>query len=292
MTQPPKRCLSQWLAHANHTLAQTHHNQSPQLDAQLLAQHVLQRGRASLYAHPDANISESQWQALNALLQRRASGEPMAYILGKREFWSTELKVAPSVLIPRPETELLVETALSKRATLPRGCILDLGTGSGAIAIAIANELPDFTVLAIERDAQAIEMAAINIRTLAGDNVQLVQGHWLDCVDTRCASVILANPPYLASSDSHLDSLSYEPESALVSGPNGLEDLTSIIEQARRVALPGALVVLEHGYTQACDIHRIFNNNGYNTIHTLKDLAGLDRVTYAYMPDSIPESCS
>lgn len=280
----PLKTLADWLDHASRTLADSEYNDTPRLDAELLARHTLQVSRANVFAHPEQSISQAQWDSLMMLLTRRVSGEPMAYITGKREFWSTELSVSSGVLVPRPETETLVEAALNKIGSTPEGYILDLGTGSGAIAIALAQELPKQTVIAIDRETAALSTAASNVKDARLGNVLLVQGHWLDCIRQRCAGLVLANPPYLASNDTHLDSLSYEPVSALVSGPGGLEDLMHIIEQAQRVALPGAIVMLEHGSQQAFEVREQFTTNHYHDVHTIKDLAGHDRVSYASVP--------
>ncbi len=250
--------------------------------------------RTSVYAHPERSLLADEEQRLSVLLKRRIDGEPMAYLTGEREFWSIPLKICPGVLTPRAETELLVETALRLAGTLPDGAIVDLGTGSGAIAIALASEASDqasdaapFTgreIIAIDNDAQAIAMASHNIQVHCPGSVQLVRANWLDCIADQSVSLIIANPPYIASDDPHLHSLRYEPRTALVAGQHGLDDLSYIIRHGVRTAKPGALILLEHGNLQAEPVRSLLHEHGYTAITTLTDLAGLDRVSFGYRP--------
>jgi len=216
-------------------------------------------------------------------LERRLHSEPLAYITGMREFWSTPLRVETGVLIPRPDTEILVEQALQLEQSAPAGCILDLGTGSGAIGIAVALELPLRQIVAIERSPTALPVANSNINDLAASNVQLIQASWLDCIRDDSVAMVLANPPYLASDDPHLPSLQYEPVEALVSGNSGLEDLESIISQTRRAARSCAPLLLEHGSDQGRSVRQLMLDYGYKDVCTKTDLAGHERVSIGFV---------
>ncbi len=206
----------------------------------------------------------------------------MAYIIGEREFWSLPLTLEAGALIPRPDTELLVELALEKLAGLPDGDIIELGTGSGAIALALAQEPGDRPIIAIERHDAALQIAKNNVRQFGHGRVQLVQGSWLDSIAPASAALIISNPPYLASDDPHLPSLQYEPRTALVSGTTGLEDFEQIVEASCRVGKPGSLLLLEHGQDQGASVRAILEHHGFDRIHTHRDLAGHERVSLAY----------
>lgn len=226
---------------------------------------------------------------------RRAAGEPVAYLLGEREFWSLPLKVAPGVLVPRPDTECLVEVALQFLQThaaatskVPRGqalTVLDLGTGSGAIALALATELPQAQVVAVELSAAALAVAASNIAGLAPGRVELLAGHWFAPVGTRRFTCIVSNPPYLAADDPHLPSLAAEPRNALVSGVDGLECYREIIAEAPAYLEAGGLLALEHGHTQGAAVRALLAAAGFTGIATHRDLAGLDRVSSGVRAD-------
>ena len=206
--------------------------------------------------------------------------------MGTREFWSLPLTVAPGVLVPRPDTETLVDKALELMPTAPPGCIVELGTGSAAIALALAQEISDRTILAVERDPQALSVARVNVERFGHGRVQLVQGNWLDAIGEQRAAMIISNPPYLADDDEHLPTLTHEPYNALVSGPNGLEDLDSIIQAAKHVGLPGAAVLLEHGFEQAASVRSLMHEHGYDSIDSDRDLANHERITYGKLPDT------
>lgn len=221
---------------------------------------------------------------LDDLLSRRTQGEPIAYLTGKREFWSMMLNVAPGVLVPRPDSELLVEVALQHQSSIPDGPVADLGTGTGAIAIALATELPERNVVAVERQLTAIDIAKSNIHQFARNNIDLIQANWLGALADHSLAMIVANPPYLAMNDPHLSSLAHEPRDALVSGPQGLDDLSLIVEQSTRVAKPGAIVILEHGFEQGDAVRSLLHTWGFISIDTQQDLAGLDRVSSGYRP--------
>lgn len=242
--------------------------------------------RTALFAHPETALSREIIGQLDALLERRCQGEPIAYITGLREFWSLEMNVSPSVLIPRPDTELLVETALAHLSGIPVGAVADLGTGCGAIAIALALELPERHIIAIERSAAALHVAAGNLKKHAAGNVSLLMASWLMALRESSLAMAVANPPYLQDDDNHLASLSYEPAQALISGADGLQDITDIVTQFKRTGMPGALLLLEHGHLQGAMVRELLRLHGYNSINTSLDLAGLERVSHATLPKS------
>lgn len=252
----------------------------------MLLCHVTNVSRTTLFAYPERLLEPPSEQQLNALLQRRLQGEPLAYLTGSREFWSLPLRVGPGVLVPRPDTELLVERAIDLASVIPAGPIVELGTGSGAIAIALSQELPDRDIIAIERHRPALDVACGNIRS-QHSRVQLVQANWLDALAPACAAMIVSNPPYLAQNDQHLPSLQHEPRSALVSGETGLEDLQHIAIAARRVAMPGSVLLLEHGCLQGASVRSILADQGYQRISTDRDLAGLERITSGYLTTGV-----
>ena len=255
---------------------------APVLDAQLIACHVLGISRSRLMAFPEQSLSDTHALTLNALLIRRINGEPVAYLLGVKEFWSAELRVAKGTLVPRPDTEILVEKALELALYAPEGYIVDLGTGSGAIVIAMALELPQRTFIAIEKSTAALEIAQSNIKTHTPDNVQLIHGSWLDSLANESVAMVLANPPYLANTDSHLKQLRHEPHGALVSGTSGLEDLDIIISNTVRVAMHGAPLIVEHGSEQGAAVRKRLENHGYENVGTTRDLAGHERISYGF----------
>jgi release factor glutamine methyltransferase len=259
------------------------------LEAELLLSHVTGLQRVSFFSHPERALTSKQIVELTALLNRRLDGEPIAYITGSKEFWSLALSIEPGVLVPRPDTELLVEKALSLYPQLPTGFIVELGTGSGAIALALAQEIDDQTLFAIERNTQALHIAARNIKSFGLNRVQLIQASWLDALQSQSAAMIISNPPYLAADDEHLPSLKHEPHNALVSGTTGMEDLEAIIKESRRVCIPGGVLLLEHGYHQGHDVRFLLSSYNYHYVKTDRDLAGHERVSYGYLMTSSSE---
>lgn len=254
---------------------------SPSLDATLLLCHVLQKPRSYLLTWPNKVLSPDLVSAFEALLARRIVGEPIAYIIGEREFWSLPLKVAPSTLIPRPDTERLVELALDK-AELCDGDILDLGTGTGAIALALASELPQRNVLGIDLRSEAVELADDNRKRLRITNVTFLQGSWFTPLANGIKfAVIASNPPYIEEHDPHLQQgdVRFEPKSALVAGDNGLADIKHIAIMAREYLLDQGWLLFEHGYQQGKAVQTILNELGYQQVVTEQDYAGNDRVT-------------
>ena len=252
---------------------------SADLDAELLLAHVLGCGRAALAAAPERELSDAQARALAALAARRIEGEPVAYLTGRRAFWTLELEVTSAVLVPRPETELLVETALGELQTVARPAVLDLGTGSGAIALAIASERPDASVTGVDQSAAALEVAARNAFRLRIGNVRFLQGSWYEPVDALKFHVIVANPPYVSEGDPLLAALAHEPRRALVSGPEGLDALAEICAGARPHLARGGMLIVEHGAGQGGAVRALATGAGLGRVATLSDLAGLPRAT-------------
>lgn len=253
-------------------------------DAALLLAHALQRPHTWLYAHGDDAIDAAAAARFQRLLERRVAGEPVAYLTGRRGFWRFDLRVTPDTLIPRPETELLVELALER---LPAGRALrvaDLGTGSGAIALALARERPAWQVIATDRSAEALEIAAVNCRRLRIDNVELRQGSWCEPLAGERFDAILSNPPYIAPGDAALPALRHEPIQALVADDEGFADLLQIARAARAHLKPGGLLLMEHGAGQSPRLLEELARLGYRDAASHPDLAGHDRVVQAVWP--------
>jgi len=252
------------------------------LEAELLLAHALGVNRAWFFAHAEDVADAEGTRRFDALVRRRAAGEPIAYITGTRDFWSLTLEVTPATLIPRPETELLVELALDR---LPAGgSVVDLGTGSGAIALAIAKERPDATVVAVDVSAAALDVALRNARRLGLERVEFVQGDWFAPLNGRRFNLVISNPPYIEADDRHLGEgdLRFEPASALASGADGLDDIRRIASGADAHLLPGGAVLIEHGWNQGEAVRRILREAGLVDEFTAKDLEHRDRVSGAF----------
>ncbi|MEC6815367.1 peptide chain release factor N(5)-glutamine methyltransferase [Photobacterium toruni] len=254
---------------------------SPQLDSVVLLCHVLDKPRSYLLTWPEKQLDDSQFEMFSTLLARRMAGEPIAYIVGEREFWSLPLKVSPSTLIPRPDTERLVELALEK---IPLGkCqVLDLGTGTGAIALAIASERTDIMVTGIDLRPEAVALATENSQRLTITNSCFLSGSWYTPLTLQPQfAVIVSNPPYIDEADPHLieGDVRFEPKSALVAEDNGLADIRLISEQGRQYLLPNGWLLMEHGFEQGAAVRTILEQLGYVQVSTSQDYAGLDRVT-------------
>ncbi|EKO3917073.1 peptide chain release factor N(5)-glutamine methyltransferase [Vibrio fluvialis] len=254
---------------------------SPSLDAAVLLCHALDKPRSYLLTWPDKVLDAPIQAMFDALLQRRITGEPVAYIIGEREFWSLPLKVSPSTLIPRPDTERLVEVALEKAQTL-EGDILDLGTGTGAIALALASELPHRRVVGIDLRDEAQQLATDNANRLHITNVTFLQGSWFEPLSrgTKFA-LIVSNPPYIEENDPHLvqGDVRFEPKTALVAADNGLADIKHISDAGRDYLQNGGWLAFEHGYDQGASVRTIMRALGYQQVVTEQDYAGNDRVT-------------
>jgi release factor glutamine methyltransferase len=257
-------------------------NGSPGLEAEVLLAHILDKPRTHLIAWPDKALSTEQQAGFQALVQRRLQGEPLAYLTGRREFWSLSLRVTPATLIPRPETEQLVERALELIPKEARAQIVDLGTGSGAIAAAIATERPLASIIATDFDSAALAVARENFRHLDLNNVTCLSGEWCAALpDQRWFDMILSNPPYVAEGDSHLqqDGLPWEPVAALTGGPDGLRAIRNIIRQTPACLKPGGWLILEHGFEQGAAVWGLLRRQGFREVSTLQDLAHRDRLS-------------
>jgi release factor glutamine methyltransferase len=255
------------------------------IEVQMLLQRVLGVGRAYLFAHAEQVLDTAQLSAYEALLERRLRGEPMAYILGEREFFGLNFKVTQATLIPRPETELLVELGLQRLLPMgDRGCklrVLDLGTGSGAIALAIAHARPDVDVVAVDASEAALTVAQENAQRLGITNASFIQSDWFAALGAQRFDLIVSNPPYIVAGDAHLaqGDARFEPLSALASGLDGLDDIRHIAAQAGQYLERGANLLLEHGYDQAAAVREILKNNAFIEVFSARDIAGIERVS-------------
>lgn len=262
---------------AVHTLAE--HSDSPRLDAELLLGKVLGVARSQLIVRGSESMAVDAVHLYKNLIDQRVKGAPIAYLTGTREFWSLALKITPAVLVPRPETETLVELALELVPPDRNQAILDLGTGSGAIALAIASERPCVHVTGVDISPAALGVAGDNSRALALRNVTWRLGSWFDSVPGERFEMIVANPPYVAAGDRALDALTAEPALALCSGPTGLEALAAIVEGAGRHLKPGASLLLEHGSGQERDVALLLERHGFRDVRSHADYSGKPRVT-------------
>lgn len=253
---------------------------SARLDAELLLAHVLGKPRSYLCTWPEHEPSAEQVAAFQALLARRCQGEPVAYLLGRQGFWSLQLIVAPHTLIPRPDTELLVETALQLLPATPLAA-LDLGTGSGAIALALASERPAWRLTGVDRIDEAVALAERNRAALQLDNASFQPSHWFSALGGQRFALIVSNPPYIRSDDQHLSQgdVRFEPASALVAGRDGLTDLREIIAQAPDHLEHGGWLLLEHGYDQAAAVRELLLARGFAQVESRRDLGGHERIS-------------
>ncbi|MFT4581356.1 MAG: release factor glutamine methyltransferase [Gammaproteobacteria bacterium] len=256
-------------------------NNNARLDSELLLAHVLACDRAAVYRDADKKVSPGREKTFCDLVSVRSSGRPIAQILGIQEFWSLPFVVDENVLIPRPETELLVDIALAHLRSVDRPIVADLGTGSGAIAVAISHERPDATILAVDRSIQALSIAKRNCAQHARAPIYLARGNWLAGLRDHQFDLIIANPPYIASGDPLVDttSIRFEPKEALVSGPDGLDALRVVVAGAAHTLKSGGTLAVEHGYNQAMQVRMQFQQHGFCDIVTERDLAGHERAT-------------
>ncbi|MFJ2447457.1 peptide chain release factor N(5)-glutamine methyltransferase [Pseudomonas sp. NPDC087626] len=255
------------------------------LDAELLLAAALGKSRSFLHTWPERIVPSDAALTFAHYLQRRRGGEPVAYILGQQGFWKLDLEVAPHTLIPRPDTELLVEAALELLPATPAK-VLDLGTGSGAIALALASERPAWQVTAVDRVLEAVALAERNRQRLHLHNVTVLSSHWFDALKDHRYSLIISNPPYIAAADPHLiaGDVRFEPASALVAGTDGLDDLRVIIAQAPQHLEAGGWLMLEHGYDQAAAVRDLLLAQGFVEVHSRVDLGGHQRISLGRLP--------
>jgi release factor glutamine methyltransferase len=255
---------------------------SPRLDAEALLSHVTGKSRAYFRTWPERALSSEETEAFLALLEQRAQGQPIAYLLGKREFWSREFVVTQEALIPRPETELLVELALARIAPGQPAQIADLGTGTGALAITLGLELPLAQITAVDISPQALAIAQRNAARLGAANIRFLQGDWLQMLAPRPNfDLIVSNPPYIASGDPHLEQgdVRFEPRLALVSGVEGLDAIRQIVQASPQYLQAGGWLLLEHGYDQAEAARRLLREAGLQAVESHRDLAGCERAS-------------
>lgn len=258
-------------------------------EANLLLEHVLHVNRAWIIAHQEEQLTSAQQGAYTSLIDRRSQGQPVAYLMGEREFFGLRLKVTPATLIPRPDTETLVETALAhipKQASANEQIsVLDLGTGTGAIALAIASQRRDIRVVAIDASMGALAVARENAQNLQLPHVEVVHSHWFEALADQTFDVIVSNPPYIEEHDAHLQQgdLRFEPRSALASGPDGLDDIRHIVHAAPAHLRPHGWLLFEHGYHQASKVAALLAEAGFSNIQHALDLAGIQRVTFGQL---------
>jgi release factor glutamine methyltransferase len=258
---------------------------NPQLEAELLLAHVLNVSRTHLRAFGETTLNEGQTKAFSDGLLRRCNKEPLAYITGTREFWSLNLTVTPHTLIPRPETELLVQWVLDIYPEKFKAA--DLGTGSGAVALALAHERAHANIYATDASDAALQVARNNAQRLALANISFHQGNWCTALPCNDFDVIVSNPPYIGEIEwqAYADGLTFEPREALVSGEDGLADIRTICHSAREYLKPAGYLLIEHGYLQGAAVRKIFAASGYSQIHSARDLSGQERVTIGvYQP--------
>ncbi len=259
-------------------------SESPRRDAEILLEHVTGKARTFILAFGETALTADQQAQLSALLSRRKAGEPVAHLTGEREFWSLPLYVSAATLIPRPDTECLVEHALAHLpATACR--ILDLGTGTGAIALALASERPDCQVTAVDVMPDAVALALRNVARLGFNNVKIQQSSWFDALVGQQFDMIVSNPPYIDERDPHLSQgdVRFEPLTALVAAEEGLADIAHIVTVSRQYLTAGGWLLIEHGWTQAEAVRALFTQAGYERVETCQDYGGNDRLTLGKM---------
>ncbi|WP_417598252.1 peptide chain release factor N(5)-glutamine methyltransferase [Oceanospirillum sp.] len=260
------------------------------LDSECLLADCVRQSRTWLFTWPDKILKDEQWRRFEQLVERRKTGEPVAYLLGYREFWGLTLKVSPDTLIPRPDTEDLVAKVLE---LMPQAeaKVADLGTGTGAIALALASERPNWQITACDFNPGAVTLAEVNRKTLGFEQVTVLQSDWCQALETDAVAsggfdLIASNPPYIEDDDPHLSQgdVRFEPLSALTSGSDGLDDIRLITQQAAGCLRPGGWLIFEHGYNQASAVRGILSAAGYQNAQTALDLAGVDRMSFAQRP--------
>lgn len=267
----------EWVKQAANRLSAS---DSAKRDAEILLEHVTGRSRTYLFAFGETELKAEEFQQAELLLQRREKGEPIAYIIGEREFWSLPLYVSPATLIPRPDTECIVEQALS-RLTEQKNQILDLGTGTGAIALALASEMPQSQVIGVDFNPDAVALAQRNQQRLNISNVKFIQSNWFSSLSIQQFDMIISNPPYIDENDMHLSEgdVRFEPLTALVAKDEGLADLMHIIKESKKYLKNQGWLLLEHGWTQGLAVRDLFKVHGYTKIETCLDYGGRERIS-------------
>jgi len=259
---------------------------SARLDAEILLAHCLKKNRNYLYTWPEKQLTPRQSETFEATLLQRAELYPIAYITGYQEFWSLKLNVTPDVLIPRADTELLVETALEKIQHQAHPTILDLGTGSGAIAFALATERPDSKIIATDSSSAALIIAEENRKALGIENIQFIKSDWFSDVPLKQFDLVVSNPPYIDPDDTHLKrEIRHEPLQALISENNGLADLEQIIKNAPQFLKEQSWLIVEHGYDQGKIVSALLNEAAYEDVSCLSDFSGNDRINLGLKPN-------
>ncbi|AQS39442.1 (protein release factor)-glutamine N5-methyltransferase [Shewanella psychrophila] len=258
---------------------------TPKLDAEVMLLHIIHKQRGYLYTWPDERLTSEQVVEYTKMVHRRVLGTPIAHIVGEREFWSLPFMVNPTTLIPRPDTEILVETALN----LPlaeNATVLDLGTGTGAIALSLAYEKSLWQITAVDKIIEAVALAKANREHLKLQQVEIIQSDWFDSVTCYDFNLIVSNPPYIDETDAHLDQgdVRFEPQSALTAGEAGFADLYHIASSARDYLAPGGYLLLEHGYQQAIPLRKKMIELGYENVATVRDFGSNDRCTLGRFP--------
>ncbi len=263
---------------------------APEREAEWLLEQVSGLSRSEQLLHINNNLPDSQRAQLDSLTTRRLQGEPLAYVLGEQHFWTLRLKVTPAVLIPRPETELVVERALQHLSKHPAARVLDLGTGSGAIALAVARDRPEAQVMAVDQSMAALAVAQENAAIHHLGNVTFLHSDWFSAIPRQRFDLIVSNPPYIADGDPHLEPavLAHEPTAALISGHDGLDAIRQIVTQAGGFLASDGWLVLEHGWQQATAVRQLLESAGFSSVASHADLAGHARVTEAGPPDHLP----
>jgi release factor glutamine methyltransferase len=272
------------LAHAANTL--TNHSDSPLLDAEVLLSFVLSKPRTYLRAWCDNTLTDQQITDFNALINQRQQGIPIAYLTGTREFWSRDFTVTSDVLIPRPDTELLIELSLELIPKNEAVKLIDLGTGSGIIAVTLAAERPNAHVTAVDASLAALAVAKHNAQQHQLTNIEFYQSDWFANVPKSLFDLVISNPPYIDPDDEHLQQgdVRFEPQSALIADNQGLSDIQIIADKARSYLTPQGHLLIEHGYNQAPQVQAIFNARAYDKVQSYRDLSGQPRVTYGQKP--------
>ncbi|RLV60213.1 peptide chain release factor N(5)-glutamine methyltransferase [Parashewanella curva] len=272
------KTIAQALSWASEQLAHT--SESASLDAEVCLMHVLNKNRTYLYTWPDKTLSDTEQTSFHEIIVKREQGHPVAHIVGEREFWSLPLLVNATTLIPRPDTEILVETAL----TLPlpeQAKVLDLGTGTGAIALALASEKPNWHVMAVDKVEDAVKLAQTNQGRLQLNNVTIKQSDWFSAVEAQTFDLIVSNPPYIDEQDEHLTQgdVRFEPLSALTAPNEGFADLFHIADIAKNCLNPNGFLLMEHGYQQGEKLRHQLTKLGYSQVKTIKDFGNNERCT-------------